>query len=193
MFRPDTWGVLLGLSFIALTAGVFFWMFRLPSQRPRPAARGHSPVEGLPRILVPIVDAITSERAVELACRLRNGQKADLVLVHVIEVPDTLPLDAAMPDRDNMGREALEMGRVIAHRYGYNTRTYIVHHRHTAQGILQVANEENVDAIVLCDGVAKSPVSRAWGKIDAAILRRANCEVFLDKVPPAMQPLALAA
>jgi len=193
MVRLDTWGILLGLSFLALTAGVFFWMFRLPRPSPRTAARGHSSVEGLPRILVPIVDAITSERAVELACRLRNGQKADLVLVHVIEVPNTLPLDAAMPDLDNMGREALEMGRVIAHRYGYNTRTYIVHHRHTAQGVLQVANEENVDAIVLCDGVEKSPVSRAWGKIDAEILRRANCEVFLDKVPTATQPMALAA
>jgi K+-sensing histidine kinase KdpD len=192
MVRLDPWGILLGLSSIALTAGLFFWMFRLPPRLPRAVVKGHGPVEALPRILVPIMDAIHSARAVELACRLRNGQKADLVLVHVIEVPDTLPLDAAMPDLDNMGREALEMGRVIAHRYGYNTRTYIVHHRHTAQGVLQVANEENVDAIVLCDGVEKAPVSRAWGKMDAEILRRANCEVFLDKVPTATQPMALA-
>jgi len=193
MVRLDTWGILLGLSFIALTGGVFFWMFRLPPPPPRMAARGHGPVEASPRILVPIVDAITSARAVELACRLRNGQKADLVLVYVVEVPDTLSLDAVMPDSDNIGREALEMGRVIARRYGYNTRTYIVHHRHTAHGILQVANEENVDAIVLCDGVEKSPVSRAWDKMEAEILRRAHCEVFLDKVPRAAQPMALAA
>jgi len=189
----DAWGILLGLSFIGMTGGVFFWMFRLPPPRPQAVVRGHGSGEAPPRILVPIVDAITSERAVELACRLRSGQKADLVLVHVIEVPDTLPLDAVMPDCDNMGREALEMGRVIARRYGCNTRTYIVHHRNTAHGILQVANEENVDAIVLSDGVAESPVSRAWGKMDAEILRRANCEVFLDKVPRAAQPIALAA
>jgi nucleotide-binding universal stress UspA family protein len=193
MVRLDPLGILLGLSFIALTGGVFFWMFRLPPRRPRAVVQGHGSVEGLPRILVPIVDAITSERAVELACRLRNGQKADLVLVHVIEVPDTLPLDAAMPDRDNMGHEALEMGRVIARRYGCNARTYIVHHRNTAQGILQVADEENVDAIVLGDGVKNSPGSGEWSKMSTEIVRRANCEVFLDKVPRAAQPMALAA
>jgi nucleotide-binding universal stress UspA family protein len=192
MVRPDIWGILLGLSFIALTGGVFFWMFRLPPRRPRAVAKGHGSVEAPPRILVPIVDAITSERAVELACRLRSGQKVDLVLVHVIEVPDTLPLDVMMPDSDDIGREALEMGRVIARRYGCNTRAYIVHHRHTAQGILQVANEENVDAIVLSDGVRESPVSRAWGKTNAEILRSANCEVFLDEVPKVARPIALA-
>ena len=170
----------MGLGFIALMGGLFFWMFNVPP--PRKAARGRGPGEA-PRILVPIMDAIQSERAVELACHLRNGQKTDLVLVYVVELPDTLPLDMAIPDLDNMGREALEVGRVVARRYGCDTRTYIVHHRNAAQGVLQVAGKEGVDAIVL---------GGEWGKTSAEILRHANCEVFLDEVPKVARPIALA-
>jgi K+-sensing histidine kinase KdpD len=170
---------------------MFFWMFRVP---PRLAVvKGHRSMEALPRILVPIMDAVSCERAVELACRLGSGKKADLVLVYVIEVLDTMPLDAPMPDLDNFGREALEAGCVVARRYGCNARTYIVHHRNAAQGVLQVADKEGVDAIVLCDVVKKSPASSEWDKTSAEILRRANCEVFLDKVPTAARPMALAA
>ncbi len=179
MVRLDPWGILLAVVFAASLAGIYYWMLRLSPVRPPRAARKPGSAEGLPRILVPMTDAVSSQRAVELACRLGDGHPPELVLVHVVEVPDTMLLDAAMPDRDNLGREALEMGRVIARRYGCQARTYLVHHRNAAQGVLQVADEESVDAIVLGESVKNRPASGEWSKMSVKLQRRAQGDGWL--------------
>ncbi len=171
---------------------LFFWMFHVPPALPLPAVKVHHSVEAIHKILVPVGEALTSERAVELACRLGNGKKADLVLVHIIVVPHMLPLDAPMPDREKKAQNALELGCMIAQRYGNHARTRVVRHRNAAEGILRIADEERVDAIVLGVGI-KSRVPGEWGKTSEEILRRANCEVLIDKVPMAAQPVALPA
>lgn len=193
MIDQPPWGALIAVIFAASLAGVYYWMLRAPRGQPRLPAIPRDRGQGPPRILVPIADATSCDRAIELACRLGSGRKPDLVLVHVIEVPLTMLLDADMPDRDNAGREALEMGRVMARRYGCTTRTYLVHHRDTSEGVLQVARDEAVDAIVLGDGVEKPAISGRWRKLGADLLRQANCEVFVDRVPRAAKPIALPA
>jgi nucleotide-binding universal stress UspA family protein len=184
--------ILLAVIYVASMGSLFFWMFRVPPTLPLPAVKVHGSVEALHKILVPIVEAVPSERAVELACRLGNGKKAELVLVHVIVVPYTMPLNAVMPDREKIAQEALELGCVIAGRYGVHAQTRIVRHRSAAEGILHVADEEKVDAIMLGVGI-KSRVPGEWGKTSQEILNRANCEVLLDKVPMIAKPVPRAA
>jgi nucleotide-binding universal stress UspA family protein len=182
----------LGLVFVTSIGALFFWMFRVPPALPLPVVKVHRSLQAIHKILVPIVEAIPSERAVELACRLGHDQKADLVLVHVIVVPHTLDLNAAMPDRERIAHEAIELGCMIAERVGCRAHTRILRHRNAADGILRVAREEQVDAIVL--GVTDHPrVPGEWGKTSIEILHRAPCEVVVDRVPVAAQPLTLAA
>jgi len=192
MVELNPLGILLAAVFLCSMGFLFFWMFRVPPALPLPAVKVHTSVEAVHKILVPIIEAIPSERAVELACRFGNGKQAELVLVHVIVVPHMLPLDAPIPERERVAREALELGQVIARRYGRNARTHIIRHRNAAEGILRVADEERVDAIVLGVGL-KSRVPGEWGKTSAEILQRANCEVLLDKVPMSARPRALQA
>lgn len=182
-------GIFLAAMFVSSLGLLFFWMFRVPPALPLPAARVHRSVEAIHKILVPIGEAITSERAVELACRLGNGKKADLVLVHIIVVPHMLPLDAPIPAREKTAQDALALGCTIAQRYGIHARTRIVRHRNATEGILRLADEEKVDAIVLGVGI-KSRVPGEWGKTGEEILRRANCEVLIDKVPMAARSVA---
>lgn len=192
MIQANPLGIFLAVIFVSSMGFLFFWMFRVPPAFPLQAVQVHGSVEALHKILVPVVEFIPSERAVELACRLGNGKKADLVLVHVIVVPYTLPLNAPMPEREKRGQEALELGCVIARRYDNHARTVVVRDRGAADGILRVANEERVDAIVLGVGV-KSRVPGEWGKTSEEILRRANCEVILDKVPIATRSIPVSA
>jgi len=192
MVELNPLGILLAVIFVASMGSLFFWMFRVPPTLPLPAVKVHGSVEALHKILVPIVEAIPSERAVELACRLGNSKKADLVLVHVIVVPYTMPLNAVMPEREKIAQQALELGCVIAGRYGTHVQTRIVRHRSAAEGILHVADEEKVDAIMLGVGI-KSRVPGEWGKTSQEILNRANCEVLLDKVPMIAKPVPRAA
>jgi nucleotide-binding universal stress UspA family protein len=192
MVELNPLGIVLAIIFVASMVSLFVWMFRVPAALSLPAVKIFSSVAVVHKILVPIVEDIPSERAVELACRLGNGKKAELILVHVIVVPHALPLDAAMPGPEKIAEQALGLGRVIAGRYGVHVQTHVVRHRNAAQGILRVADTERVDAIVLGMGL-KSRIPGEWGKTSAEIFQRANCEVLLDKAPIAARPIALAA
>ncbi len=192
MVELNPLGILLAIVFATSMAGLFFWMFRVPPTLPLSVVKVCSSVEALHQILVPIGEALTSERAVELACRLGSAKQAELVLVHVIVVPYVLPLDAPLPAREKIAQEVLELGGAIAQRHGHLVRKRIVRHRSAAEGILRIADEEKVDVIILSVGI-KARVPGEWGKTSEEILRRANCEVLFDKVPMAARPVALAA
>ena len=139
MVQAHPLGIILGLIFVASIGTLFFWMFRVPPALPLPVIKVHRSLAAVRKILVPIVEAIPSERAVELACRLGHDQHAELLLVHVIVVPHTLELNAAMPDRERIAREVLELGCMIAERFGCHAHSKITRHRIAAEGILQVA------------------------------------------------------
>ncbi len=185
-------GAVLATVFVTSMATLFLWMFHVPPALPLPVVKVHGSVDAVRRIVVPIVEAMPSERAVELACRMGNGKKADLVLVHVIVVPYTMSLDAPLPEREQAGRAALDLGVLIAQRHGCHVQTRVLRHRNAAEGILATARDVQADAIIM--GIGQKPrVPGEWGKTSEEILRRAECEVFLDKVPMAARPIALVA
>jgi nucleotide-binding universal stress UspA family protein len=191
MIQAHPLGILLGLVFVTALSLLFRWMFRVPPALSLPVVKVRRSLQAIHKILVPVVEAITSERAVELACRLGREQDAELILAHVIVVPYTMPLNAPFPEREKEAQKAIELGSLIAKRYGHPARTRIIRHRRVPDGILQVAREEQVDAIVLGLGV-KPHLPGEWGKVGEEILRRAQCEVIVDKVPISEQPLAVA-
>ena len=192
MIQLHPLGITLAVIFASSMGILFFWMFHVPPALPLSVIKVRGSVEALHRILVPIVEAISSERAVELACRLGNGKQAELVLVHVIVVPYALPLSAPIPEREKLAEEALELGSVIARRYGNHVHSHVIRHRNAAAGVLQVAEDEKVDAIVLGVGV-KTRMPGEWGKTSEEILRRASVEVIVDKVPLPAQSIVAGA
>ncbi len=187
MVQLSPLGILLGLVFVSAIGSLFLWMFRVPPLIPLPVVKVHRSVEAVRKILVPIVEAIPSERAVELACRMGHDQGAEIVLVNVIVVPYTLALNTPMPAREQAARDALELGSMIVQRYACHAVKRVIRHRSAADGILQVAREEAADAIILGVG-AKSRVPGEWGRTSNEVLHRATCEVIVDKVPIAVQP-----
>ncbi len=133
------------------------------------------------RVLVPIINQKVCEHAIELACRVGHDECAELVLVHVVVVPYALSLDAPLPKQDGEAQEEFQIGRRVAERYGCPTSVRVIHQRTPAEAILQVAKEEKVDAIVL--GVGRK--EHAPGELVEMIkelLRRAECEVIIDRV-----------
>ncbi len=184
MLQLHPMGILLGFAFVIAIGILFYWMFRVPPALPLPVIRVRRSLSAVRKILVPIGETMPSERAVELACRLGREQKAELVLVHVIAVPLTMELQAPQPEKEKEGRQALDLGHMIAERYGMSAATRLVHDRRPADGVLRVAREEGVDAIVL--GVGYKSRGRIqgsdWGQTTSEIVRRAPCEVIVDKV-----------
>ncbi|MCX6003055.1 MAG: universal stress protein [Chloroflexi bacterium] len=191
MVHVDPLGALLGVVFVTAIGALLVWMFRVPPVSTLSAAKAYSSLSAVRKVLVPITDAFPSERAIGLACRLGREQKAEMVLLNVIIVPFSMALDMPAPAAEIKASQILELGAVIAQKYGYTVRKRIIHHRSIPDGILQVAQEEEVDAIVLGVGL-KTRASSQWGKTSLEIMRRATCEVIVDKVPMEEEPLAPA-
>lgn len=181
-------GVFLAIIFVASMGLLFFWMFRVPPQVPREVAVVRRSVAAMQRIMVPVSGRIASERAVELACRLGAAQKAEIILAYIVEVPFTLSLGTLMPAEEAKGEEALRTARFIVEQHGLPVKTKIVPHRYAWGGILHLAREEMVDAIVMNVGTGRPGQADGMGRTAQEVLRRAECEVILDRVPASIVP-----
>lgn len=176
-------GISLAIIFVASMSFLFFWMFRVPPPVPREVAAVRHSVTAMQRILVPVSGKMASERAVELACRLGEAQKAEIVLAYIVEVPFTLSLNTPVPAEEAKGQEALRTARFIVEQHGLPVKTRLIPHRYVWSGILDLAREELADAIVMGVGARNKGPGEEIGRTIQEVLRRAECEVILDKVP----------
>jgi nucleotide-binding universal stress UspA family protein len=128
---------------------------------------------------------VHAEHTAELACHLCEGRNAKLLLAYTIIVPHALPLEASLPEQERAARKAIERGLRAAAPRGCNAEARIVRHRHAADAVLELARAEKVEAIVLGVRInVNVPVDYdAAESAEAEILRRAPCEVIVDREP----------
>jgi nucleotide-binding universal stress UspA family protein len=162
---------------------LFLWMFRLPPVLPHQVVKVRRTVSALQRIIVPVVETVPAERAVEIAARLGQEQRAEIILVYVIEVPLTLPLSASMPVQETAAKDTLRTAEVLVRQHNLPVRTEMVPARHAADGILHVSRDEDADVIIMGVGVKRRSIPEQLGRTATEVLRRARCEVVLDKAP----------
>lgn len=173
-------GLALGIIFLLSLGAIFIWMFMIPPQIPAAAARARRSVDAIRRILVPTVGMPYSERGIELACRLGEDQKAEIILTYVIEVPRTLPLGASMPKEEEKAREALSRGRAIVEIHNLPVVERIERAREAWEGILRAAGDSDVDLIVM--GISPNDGRPETLKKTAnEVIKRSKWEVILDK------------
>jgi len=159
-------------------------------------------------ILVPVFGTKLDDDIVATAGRLAAAEQAEsgkgeedarLELVYVIEVPLTLPLDAALPpEREEEARRALERAREVGEEYAdVGVTTEVIRARKVGAGILEAARRSGSEAIV----IGGEPPSKIRGgakiggigaakpaEIGAAteyVLKKAPCRVLLTAPPDA--------
>ena len=141
-------------------------------------------VREVDRIVVPVEDSVASARAVNLACRLGEAQNAELVLLHVVTVPRSRALDDPPADAVTRGEEALQIGSAIAARHHVRWRTRLTYQRELVEGIVRVARDENADLIVIANPAAEAEGAAPIGNLVEELLKRAPCEVLVDRGEP---------
>ena len=176
-------GVFLSLVFLVAMGLLFRWMFSVPPLVAHRVVTVRRSVSALRRILVPTIDHPASERAVELACRLAEPQRAEIILTYVYEVPLILPLDAPMPEQRKRAEQALADAAQIVALHGLKSRSRQLPARSAGDGIIRIAKEEGVDLIVLSLTPKQRPGGGTIGATAETLLRRAPCEVLMDKLP----------
>lgn len=174
-------GILLATTFAVALGGLLRWMLHVPAPVSAEVAKARSSVSYFMRILVPTIGMPYSEKGIELACRLGHEQKAELVLIYVLEVPRTLPLNAPLPEAECKASEALERAREIVSLHGLEAVTRIERAREAGEGILRAAKDYHADAIVMGIRPRLTRTQDLLGRTTDILLRRAPCEVIVDK------------
>jgi nucleotide-binding universal stress UspA family protein/pimeloyl-ACP methyl ester carboxylesterase len=154
---------------------------RLPSTLSATMSDSQRSVRALRRIVVPIDPNVSSGRAVELACRLGEAQKAEILLVHVIAVPHRLPIDQPLPEATFRGGRALRLGEAIVLDHGLPFRSELLRERSAAGGVVRLARDVQADLIVMGAGDSETHEEGRLGRTAEEILRRAPCEVLIDR------------
>jgi pimeloyl-ACP methyl ester carboxylesterase/nucleotide-binding universal stress UspA family protein len=187
LVRPDSGGETLGAVHAFLTVratDVGRMASTLPAALSSTLSASQRAVSQLRRIVVPVDVDVDTGRAVELACRLGQAQRADILLVHVVAVPHVLPLDHPLPEAMLRAERALALGQAIVAEHELRASKRILRDRSVAGAVVRLAKEENADLIVMeVGGDERRSAEGPPGKTAQEILRRASCEVLLDRGP----------
>jgi nucleotide-binding universal stress UspA family protein len=137
------------------------------------------------RILVPIHGNNGDARALELAGILAARKGAEVTLVYVVEVRQSLPLDADMPDEVAAGEQALNRAEEYARqRAEYRIQKVIpelLQARSAGAAIVDEAIERGSDLIVMASRNRQSFGRITVGDTVPYILKNAPCDVILSR------------
>jgi nucleotide-binding universal stress UspA family protein len=176
-------GVLFAVLFTLSMGALLWWMLHPPKQIQPAVAKARHAVGAFKRILVPTSGVPYSEKGIELACRLGIQQEAEIVLTYVLEIPRTLPLNAPIPEAENEAEAALNRGKEIVELHKLIPILKLERAREAGEGIVKVAKDNDVDVIVLGIRPTWRGSQTSWGKTTDILLRKAPCEVVIDKLP----------
>ncbi len=175
-------GALLAFAFSASMGTLLWWMLHVPRAIPLAAAKARRAVGAIKKILVPTSGTLYSERGIELACRLGEEQKAEVYLINVIEVPRTLPMEAPMPEAESKAQEILKAGESIVTLRGLPVKGEVRRGRVAGEEIIRAAKDWDADLIVMGIRSEIRMAQEILGRTSDLVLRRAPCEVIVDKL-----------
>lgn len=175
-------GALIAAAFAVGMGSLLTWMLRVPRPVSIEVARAVGSVGAARTFLVPILEHYYSERAVELAARLGQTQKATILLGYVLEVPRTLSLSVPLPDTEERAGRALQHARQIVGMHALEAETQIIRAREAGEGIARVARDRGVDVIVMGISPGERLTEGSAARTAEALFRHAPCEVILDRL-----------
>jgi nucleotide-binding universal stress UspA family protein len=141
------------------------------------------PGTALKTLLVPIDGSESSLMAVEFACNLAKRNRGKVHVVHVIEVRRALPLDADLVSEAQRGEEILAQAEMAAKRQDFEVDGDLLQARDAGHAIVDEAVERQVDAIILGVPFRRPFGEFELGKVPSHVLKTAQCEVVLLRMP----------
>jgi APA family basic amino acid/polyamine antiporter len=175
------WAGLAWLAIGFVVYGVYRRTLRLPLTE---TARAPAVVVGLHveyrTIVVPVTRSPESEEALVAAARLAAERRARTVIVHVLELPHELPLDASVPERETEANDLLDAARALVEEYGVHAVTRLARGRSASAEIVEEARRRDADIVVLGAPRERLQARRAlFGRTVDRVLKQAPCRVLV--------------
>jgi APA family basic amino acid/polyamine antiporter len=135
------------------------------------------------KLVVPVTRSAESEEAIVAASRLAASQGAQVVLVHVLEVPYELPLDADLPEEEAVAEQLLDEAEDLAARYGARAVTRLRRARVAYTAIADEARLREADLIVIGGRVRPHAMAggSAFGRTVSALVKSSPCRVMVTR------------
>ena len=128
------------------------------------------------RILIAVANPDTAERLSTFAIAFARKHDAEIIYVHVLEVPENQILEVKPADRD-AAMDFLEKATELAVDSGLKVRSILKVARSISQGIVDVAEEENCNFIILSRQKDPTFLERLFSSVIDSVLQDSPCEV----------------
>ena len=149
------------------------------SFRPRAGER----VRASFKVIMPVSGSSGDQRLVEAVSRICQRQVADVTLVYVVEVDQSMPLDAELPEEVNRGefvlRDTADTLRRDLDPQAVRVFTELLQARSAGAAIVDEATDKNADAIILGATLRRQYGRLTVGETVDYVLKYAPCEVIV--------------
>lgn len=130
-------------------------------------------------ILVPVAGGPLDEEVIQLACQIVKRDKAKLLLLHVIELQRTLPLNAESTPEVERAERILEQAESLANKASVAVETDLLQARLAGTALVDAAIERGVDLVILGLPFRRKLDNLYLGATTLYILNHAPCRVWL--------------
>jgi basic amino acid/polyamine antiporter, APA family len=135
------------------------------------------------RILVPMKLGEIGEEMVATAVKLAQERAASVEALHVIRVPLDLPLDAELLEEEERAAASLAEAQLLGADHGVRVNGHTVRARSIGQAIVEEAQRNGVDLIVLGSSPRWRRQSRFFSPTVEYVLKKAPSEVLIVAFP----------
>lgn len=179
-------GALIAAVYVSTIGSILWWMLHVPregdvEQQVKRVIRTHSRSA---RIVVPVQGDVMSDRIVALASQMAKFRGAAMDVVYVIEVPYTLPINAAMTDQERTAHDVFVRAAKIADRYDVKITKRIERARQAGPGIVQYVQQNNADLLLIGDVARNGRGGTRFARSVEYVFENAPCEVIIDRPQP---------
>ncbi len=175
----------LGLIWIALGL-IMYFIYRRKSRLSSTAQLSIEKVKvpdyrniEVSHVLVPTRGGAETE-TVQTACEIAKLKGARVTIVHIVEVPFSLPFDAKMSHRMSQAEAILKRAEAVAREINVSVDLKLVRSRSVVDSVLDLLQAEGCDLLVL--GAARSQKELSQGGLGALVeklLKEAPCRVWV--------------
>jgi nucleotide-binding universal stress UspA family protein len=147
---------------------------------------------GFERLVVPVAGSAIDDRVLDILPDLLSGDGATVTFLFVVEVPQSMPLDAELPSDVDAGERALRHAESTARRTLPTRTTHVVSEllqaRAVGPAIIDEAIDRDADAIIMTAIVHRKHGRPTLGGTIEHVLLHAPCEVVVIRTAPDRQP-----
>lgn len=142
------------------------------------------PLGHVKSMLVAVDGSPSSYNALAIACDIARRNKATVSVLHVIEVPRSLPLDADLGPEVERGESILTRAEEVADEHDVQLEGELLQARQAGHAVVDEAAEAGVDAIIVGLEYHRPYGRFQLGRLPQYILENALCEVWLFRYAP---------